>query len=338
MTNHQAWLRSALKCSAAGSLVLTLLGGCGSSGPQSTSTWHFAPSPSPSDEAGASVGRSTAAASPPSASEPASPSSAVGLSSTCAAQWVGSLSMYEGDGPGTISVVLLPRSGTDAPAVDPSAATLHTDQGPLSLAVATMSRDDNDTPRGTARVELLLPALDAGTYHAEVLDLTDASGTWRVRIGEFVISVLPGARPTDLERAGGTIEVNVDDGGSIQGFDIGLKNTARSPVEITGVGTEIPGLPVAWLLLEGVSHDAVGSIVIPAGEEATLTVGTRHADKSASFVLATPSVSYRLGDGLERRVPFDPIVFTSGFGQPSDFAAYRAALPPEACAEPPGQR
>ncbi len=49
-----------------------------------------------------------------------------------------------------------------------------------------------------------LPVLEPGTYRAEFLDLADESGTWRFRVGEFVINVLPGTAPGDLKRAGGT--------------------------------------------------------------------------------------------------------------------------------------
>ena len=219
--------------------------------------------------------------------------------------------------------------------IEPTAASLQTDKGPLDLSVAEVS--SLDMPWGMARLDLRLPPLEAGTYRAEFLDLADASGTWRFRIGEFVIDVLPGSAPGDLERAGGTIQTGASDGGSVEAFEIRLRNTTDEPIEVIGALTDIPGLPVTWVLVEldsvGMPVRMVDSVVIAAGEKVTLTVGTENTEKVASFVLATPEIAYRVGEGPERRALFDPIMFLSWLGQPSDVRAYGATLPADACAQ-----
>jgi hypothetical protein len=54
----------------------------------------------------------------------------------------------------------------------------------------------------------------------------------------------------------------------------------------------------------------------------------------ASFVLATPEIACRVGDGPERRALFDPIMFLGWLGQPSDVWAYGATLPADASRKP----
>jgi hypothetical protein len=315
-----------------GALVLALASaGCGSSASQASPAWSFAAAPS-------ATAVPTPVSSPSEAPTPAptaSVSPARGLASTCAAQWAASLTTYEDGDAGAISAVLLPRSGMDAPAVEPTAATLQTDKGPLELGVAMVSSDENDTLWGTTRLDLGLPVLKAGTYRTQFLELADASGTWRFRVGEFVIDVLPGSAPKDLERTGGTIETGAFEGGSVQGFEIGLRNTTGKPIEVTGASTDIPGLPVTWVLVERDPVRMVDSVPIPAGRKVTVTFGTENTEKPVSFVLATPEIAYRVGDAAERRAVFDPIEFQSGFGQPSDVTAYGATLPGDACAQQP---
>jgi len=231
--------------------------------------------------------------------------------------------------------VLLPRGETQTPAVDPTSATLQTAQGPIDLSVATASGANEDLFVGTTRLELGLPVLEPGTYRAEFLDLADESGTWRFRVGEFVVNVLPGHAPDDLERAGGTTTSRAYDGGSVQAFEIGLRNTTSEPIEVTGASTDIPGLPVRWVLVERDPIRKVDRVGIPAGKTVTVTVGTESTGKPVSFVLATPEITYRLGTAPEQHAIFDPIEFQSGFGQPSDVTAYRATLPGDACAAQP---
>jgi len=277
--------------------------------------------------------------SPSEAPTPAPTATAVpagGLASACAAQWAASLSTYEdGDG-GVITIVLLPRSGAGPSVIEePSAASLQTDKGPLDLSVAMVSSDD--VPWGMTRLDLRLPPLEAGTYRAEFLDLADASGTWRFRVGEFVIRVLPGSGPGGLGRVGGTAQTAASEGGSVGEFEIRLRNTTDEPIEVIGALTDIPGLPVTWVLIEldsvGMPVRTVDSVSIAAWEEVTLPVGTENREKVASFVLATPEIAYRVGEGPERRALFDPIVFVSWLGQPSDVRAYGATLPAGACAQ-----
>ncbi len=229
-------------------------------------------------------------------------------------------------------MVLLPEQGADAPAVEPTSAVLQTDQGPLDLTVAMVSSDENDTLWGTTRLDLGLPVLQPGTWRAEFLDIADASGTWRFRVGEFVINVIEGAAPGNLERTSGTIETGGFEDGSVQAFEVGLRNRTSKPIEVTGASTDIPGLPVTWVLVERDRVRVVPQVVIPAGKEATVTVGTESTDKPVSFVLATPQMTHRVASSAERQALFDPVAFQSGFGQPSDVTAYRATLPADACA------
>ena len=330
MTDRATWEPRAARSSFVGLLVLALAAaGCGSS---ASPAWTFA--------APSATAPPTPVSSPSGAPTPAPTATAVpagGLASACAAQWAASLSTYEdGDG-GVITAVLLPRSGADPSVIEPTAASLQTDKGPLDLSVASVSSHEFDTPWGTTRLDLRLPALEVGTYRAEFLDLADASGTWRFRVGEFVIGVLPGSAPGDLDYAGGTIMTGTAEGGSVAGFEIGLRNTTGKPIEVIGASTDIPGLPVTWVLVEldsvGMPVRLVDSVAIAAGEKVTVAIGTENTEKTASFVLATPEIAYRKGTGPERRALFDPIVFQSGFGQPSDVTAYGATLPADACAQ-----
>lgn len=229
-------------------------------------------------------------------------------------------------------MVLIPSQGSDGPATQPTGAALQTDQGPVALNVAMVSNDEYDTLWGTSRLDLGLPVLAPGTYRAEFLDLADESGTWRFRVGEFVINVLPDAAPGDLDYLGGTARTAGIEGGSVQSFEIRVYNATDEPIEVTGATTDIPGLPVTWVL---VGHDpirAVDHVAIPADNEATVTVGTDGTQKRAAFVLATPEMTYRVGTSAERGAIFYPVEFQSGFGQPGDVTAYRATLPADACA------
>lgn len=137
--------------------------------------------------------------------------------------------------------------------------------------------------------------------------------------------------------APGTIQTGASDGGSVEAFEIRLRNITDEPIEVIGALTDIPGLPVTWVLVEldsvGMPVRMVDSVVIAAGEKVTLTVGTENTEKTASFVLATPEIAYRVGEGPERRALFDPIMFLSWLGQPSDVRAYGATLPADACAQ-----
>jgi hypothetical protein len=256
-----------------------------------------------------------------------------GLGATCAAQWVASISTYSDSSVGLIPVVLMPSQGSEGPAIAPTGATLQTDHGPLALTVAMASSDEVDRLGGTTRLELGLPVLEPGTYRAQFLDLADESGTWRFRVGEYVINVLTDADPGDLERMGGTIQTAGFEGGSVQSFEIRLRNATDQPIEVTGATTDIPGLPVTWVLVEHDPIRAVDHVAIPADNEATVTVGTDGTQKPVAFVLATPEVTYRVGKSAERGAMFAPIEFQSGFGQPSDMTAYRATLPADACGQ-----
>ena len=71
----------------------------------------------------------------------------------------------------------------------------------------------------------------------------------------------------------------------------------------------------------------------PRTAKATVTVGTDGTQKTAAFVIATPEMTYRVGTSAERSAMFDPVEFQSGFGEPSDMTAYRAALPADACGQ-----
>jgi hypothetical protein len=309
--------------------------GCGSAASQASPAWSFAAAPSASAASTPASSQDGATTPAPIASETASASLPRGLAATCAAQWAASVSTYENGYAGVITAVLLPKSGTGAPAVEPTAATLQTDQGPIPLTVAMVSSDENDTLWGTTRLDLGLPVLKAGTYRAEFLDLADPSGTWRFRVGEVVVRVEPGSAPGDLERAGGSIEAAQADGGSVTGFEISLRNTTSKPIEVTGASTDIPGLPVKWVLVARDPNRVVPSVTIPAGQLVKVEVGTESTAQPVSFVLATPDLAYRVGGSPERRALFDPILFESGFGQPSDVAAYGSTLPADACAQQP---
>ena len=187
---------------------------------------------------------------------------------------------------------------------------------------------------GHTRLDLYLSGLEPGVYRGEFLDLADATETWRFRVGTHLIQVVPGAAPTDLERTGGTIESSGYEGGSVQGFEIGLRNTTATPMEVIGASTEIPGLPVTWVLVERDPIRIVDTVAIPAGERVPVNVGTQDTAKPVSFVLATPEIAYRVDDADEVRALYDPIL-DGGFGQPSDVTAYRDSLPADACAQEP---
>ena len=101
---------------------------------------------------------------------------------------------------------------------------------------------------------------------------------------------------------------------------------------MTGATTDIPGLPVQWLLIDPRRLRVLDAVAIPGGDDLRVTVGTASDAKPVSFVVATPEIMYRIG-GADRRVLVDPIMFMSGFGGPSDVGAYRATLPASACAE-----
>jgi hypothetical protein len=148
-----------------------------------------------------------------------------------------------------------------------------------------------------------------------------------------VIRVLPGSAPGDLEYAGGTVQTGAVEGGSVEAFEIGLRNTTGKPIDVIGASTDIPGLPVTWVLVELDPVRMVDSVAIAAGEKVTVTVGTENREKVAFFVLATPEIAYRVGEGPERRALFDPIMFVGWLGQPSDVRAYGATLPADACAQ-----
>ena len=152
-------------------------------------------------------------------------------------------------------------------------------------------------------------------------------------VGEYVINVLADAGPGDLEHMGGTIQTSGLEGGSFQSFEIRLRNATDQPIEVTGATTDIPGLPVTWVLLEHDPIRAVDRVAIPADTEATMTVGTEDTQKRVAFVLATPEMTYRVGTSAERGAMFDSVEFQSGFGLPSDMTAYRATLPADACGQ-----
>jgi hypothetical protein len=260
-----------------------------------------------------------------------SPAAAAGLGATCAAQWAASISTYADSGTGVIPVVLIPVHGSGVPAIEPTGAALQTDQGPLALTVPA-SRDDDGALSGT-RLEFGLPVLEPGTYRGEFLDLVDESGTWRFRVGQFVIDVLAEAGPGDLEQTGGTARTGGLRRGAFQSFEIRLRNATDQPIELTGATTHIPGLPVTWVLIEHDPIRAVDHLAIPADTEATVTVGTDGTQQPAAFVVATPEMTYRVGTSPERSAMFDPVEFQSGFGLPSDVTAYRARLPADACGQ-----
>jgi hypothetical protein len=230
-------------------------------------------------------------------------------------------------------VVLIPSRGSEGPVVEPTGAVLQTDQGPLVLAVAIVSGDENEEPSGMTRLELGLPVLTPGTYRAKFLDLVDERGTWRFRVGEFVINVLADDPRGDLRGMGGTVQTAGFEAGSVPSFEIRLYNATGQPIEVTGATTDIPGLPVAWVLVEHDPVRVVDHVAIPADSEATLTVGTDGTHGPVRFVLATPQMRYRVGTSGERGAMFDPIEFQSGFGQPNDMTAYRATLPSDACGQ-----
>jgi hypothetical protein len=271
---------------------------------------------------------------PPSATAVPTEAPAAGLGATCAAQWAASISSYSDSSAGVIPVVLIPSQGSEGPAVEPTGAALQTDQGPLALTVAMPWSDEVDRLGGTTRLELGLPVLEPGTYRAEFLDLADEAGTWRFRVGEYVINVLAGAAPDDLEGLGGTAGTASIEGGAFQSFEIRVRNATDQPIEVTGATTDIPGLPVTWVLVEHDPIRAVDHLAIPADNKATVTVGTDGTQKGAEFVLATPVMTYRVGASAERSAMFDPVEFQSGFGLPGDVTAYRATLPSDACAQP----
>jgi hypothetical protein len=256
-----------------------------------------------------------------------------GLGATCAAQWVASISTYSDSSARSIPVVLMPSQGSEGPTIEPTSATLQTDQGPLALTVAIPWSDEVDRLGGTTRLELGLPVLEPGTYRAEFLDLVDASGTWRFRVGEYVINVLAGAAAGDLEQLGGTAQTGGLDGGSEQAFEIRVRNATDQRIKVTGVTTDIPGVPVTWVLIEHEPIRAVDHVAIPADGKATITVGADGTQQSVAFVLATPEMTYRVGKSAERDAMFDPVEFQSGFGLPSDMTVYRANLPADACAQ-----
>ena len=267
---------------------------------------------------------------------PSPASSAVqtaGLGATCAVQWVASISTYSDRSAGVIPVVLMPLQGARGPEIEPTRAALQTDQGPLALTVAIPLSDEVDRQGGTTRLELGLPVLEPGTYRAEFLDLVDESGTWRFRVGEYVINVLADAAPGDLEQVGGTAQTAGLEGGSFQSFEIRVRNATDEPIKVTGATTDIAGLPVTWVLVEHDPIRAVDHVAIPTDDEVTITVGTDGPQEPAAFVLATPEMTYRVGKSPERGAMFDSVEFQNGFGLPSDMTAYRAALPADACGQ-----
>jgi hypothetical protein len=312
---------------AAGAFVLMLVAAaCGSATSPSAPGWTFVAAPS-----------ATAMASSPTstAAQASGVPPVAGLAATCAAQWAASLATYEVADARYITAVLFPKAGGDAPVVEPTAATLQTNQGPIELTVAWVSSHAEDTVWGTVRLDLALPRLKAGSYRAQFLDLADATGTWRFRVGDFVIRVLPGSAPGDLRPAGGTIETGQAEGGSVEAFEIGLQNMGNAPIEVTSVRTNIPGLPVMWVLAEGDPLRVVERVRIPAGKDVMVTVGTAETARPVAFVLATPEIAYRVAGSPGRLALFDPVLFKSGFGEPSDASAYAAGLPADACARKP---
>ena len=311
--------------------LLLVTAACGAPASPSAPAWSFAVGPSTTPLASTSV-VSAGSAAPPTLSESASVSAPGGLERTCAGQWAASLKTYEEGVAGSITIVLFPRYGGDTPAIRPTSAALQTDMGPLELAVASVSTDENDTVWGTVRLDLGLPRLTTGLYRAEAIDLTDSTGTWRFQVGDFAIRVLSGSAPSDILRVSGTAESGAAEGGSVQGFEVTLRNTAASLLEVTGVSTDIPGLPVNWFLGQRDPNRIVASIKIAAGKETTVLVGTEETARTVAFVLATREIAYHVGGSGERRALLDPIVFESGFSQPSDATAYAVALPLEACA------
>jgi hypothetical protein len=247
-------------------------------------------------------------------------------------QWAASVAQYEAGDAVVITAYLLPASGPDAPAVEPTAANLQTDRGPLRLSVVGIFGGDL---WGATRLEMGLPVLKAGAYRAEFLDLADASGTWRFRVGDFVIRVLPGAAPGDLVLDGGDGEVGQAEGGSVTGFRLDLHNTTSKPIEVTGATSDIPGLPLDWLLAEGSPPETVKivkRVAIPAGGLVRLQIGTMSTAHPVSFVLVSPVIAYRVGGSADRRAVYDPVLFESGFGELADVLAYRDTLPGDACA------
>lgn len=327
-----------------GVLVLAVaLAGCGSGGAPAAPAWSFAPASGASAPAASPAGGPTQSPTlTPSMAEPSTPAptataaAAGSLGSTCAAQWAASVTQYEGGLGQAITAFLLPKSGSDAPVVAPTKLTLQTDKGPVELSGTGPAQGDDSGSMmwGATRLDMGLPALKPGTYRAEFLDATDASGTWRFRIGDFVIHVLPGSPPGDLVREGGSAEEGSFDGGSVSGFELDLHNTTSKPIEVTGASTDIPGLPVTWLFVEGSTQDTfkvAKSVPIPAGGLVKVQVGTMSTARPVSFVLVSPQVSYRLDGSAERQAVYDPVLFETGFGQQSDVLAYRDALPADAC-------
>ena len=338
MTNRLTWALLVMRQPVASALMLVIVAGCGSAAAPSAPAWSFAAAPSATavptpTSAPSTVTPATPATPSPRASAAVTPTG--GLAATCAAQWAASVSRHEDGSESEISAVLFSKSGGDAPAVEPTAATLVTDQGPVELAVWSVSSDENNTVPGSTRVSLGLPPLKAGSYRAEFLDLTDATGTWRFRVGDFSIRVLPGSAPEDLKRDGGSIEVGQGEGGSVQGFEIGLRNLTTKPIEVAGVSTDIPGLPVKWVLVERDPVRIVERVKVPAGAAVTLLVGTEETAQPVSFVLATAEIRYRVGGSPESTALFDPIEFQSGVIDPAPAAAYAAGLPSDACAQQP---
>jgi hypothetical protein len=248
-------------------------------------------------------------------------------------QWAASISTASAENTGVIPVVLIPSLGVEGPTIVPTGAVLQPDLGPLDLTVRRASGDDDGERPGTTRLELGLPVIEPGAYRAEFLDLTDDSGTWRFRIGEFAINVLADAAPGDLEPMGGTAQTGGLDGGAVQTFEIRLRNATDRPIDLTGAATDVPGIPLTWFLAEQDPFRPVDHLAIPADTRATVTVGTEGTQKPPAFVLATPELTYRVGASLERSARFAPVEFQGGFGQPSDVTAYRATLPADACGQ-----
>ena len=230
-------------------------------------------------------------------------------------------------------VVLLPRSGNVATAVAPVGAALITDKGSIPLTVTGSSMNGLSVP-GALVLELELPGSRAGMYRAQRLEIEDQTGRWSFDIGDWTVRTVAGPAPRDLIRMGGTTNVGAADGGSVQAFEVTLRNASTAPIEVTDVATRIPGLAVNWLLVHpGDEPVVVDRITILADDEAEIVVGTTEADHPVQFVFATPEFSYIGDDADVRRLLLAPVVFTSGFAGAEDVAAYVARLPPDACAQ-----
>jgi len=194
-------------------------------------------------------------------------------------------------------------------------ATLETDQGPVPLTVALEGDDPAGVVPGAVPIRLVLPALPVGTYRAQFVDLSDGSAMWRFRVGDAVVRVVPGAAPRDLEVAGVGWETHPDGGSAIGPFDVQLRNATGSAVRVTGVETEIPGLPVAWRMASGSPPRLVTSVLIAPGKAADISVGASGVETKIRFALATSEFTYRVGAGPTRRLLVNrPVSMEIGVG------------------------